>query len=79
MTIQSTWVRKDPPLQIDETVIVTCSYSKFKGKVAKIEKILGPMESPWMRTDRWMSDWFVLSFDGEQEGFLEDEIERHKP
>lgn len=76
MTMQSTWVRKDPPLQIGEMVVITGKYSRFKGKVAKIEKILGPFESLWMRTDRWMSDWFMLTIDGEEEGFLEDEVER---
>lgn len=77
MTRQSTWVPKDPPLQIGEMVVVTGEwYSPFEGRSGKIEKILGPIESQWMRTDRWMSDWFVLTIDEKEEGFLEDEIER---
>lgn len=76
MTKQSTWVPKDPPLQIGETVVVTCEHSKFNGRTAQIAKILNCRESPWMRTDRWMSDWFVLVLDDEEEGFLEDQLER---
>lgn len=63
---------------IGETVVVTCKYSKLNGRTGTITKILNCHESPWMRTDRWMSDWFILVLDGEEEGFLEDQLERQK-
>lgn len=55
---------------------MTQKHSKFNGSRGKIVSIQGPFESMWMRTDRWMSDWFVVELNGAQEGFLEDEIER---
>lgn len=76
MTDQSTWIRKDPPLEIGEMVIVTSDYGPLKGKHGKIIAIKGPFESLWMRTDRWMSDWFYVEIEGKTQGFLEDEIER---
>lgn len=77
MTMQSTWIPKDPALQVGETVVVTAEYSSLKGVRGKITAILGPHESMWMRTDRW----FVLEVEdqtipADQLGFLEDEIER---
>lgn len=77
MTMQSTWIPKDPALQVGETVVVTAEYSSLKGIRGKITAILGPHESMWMRTDRW----FVLEVEdqtipADQLGFLEDEIER---